>query len=67
MIGAAGWEADVVESHRRFGHYPDLYRKKEYEILALRDEFTPAEKGPGWMRKPKKGVLLGKPLFVAGD
>lgn len=60
-----GWEADVVATHQRFGYYPDSYRKKDYEVLALTDEFTPADKAPDWMSEPRKGVLLGKPLFVA--
>jgi hypothetical protein len=67
LSGAVGWEADVIETHRRFGYCAHLFRKKDYEVLALKDEFTPREKAPEWMPEPKKGVLLGKPLFVAGD
>ncbi len=60
----ARWEVDVVRAHEHFGHYPDRFRKKDYEILALVDEFTPASELNESVRTAK-AVLLGKPLFVA--
>jgi hypothetical protein len=62
-----GWEADVVLTHTRLGYYPDLYRKREYEILAYKDEFTPAKRARQVKAGTQKGVLLGKPLFVAEE
>ena len=58
------WEQDVVATHQRFTYYPELFRKKSYEILAYKDEFTRAEELAGLV-PDAKNVLLGKPLFVA--
>lgn len=61
------WEKDLVDTYRRLGYYEDgPFRKKDYEILAYIDDLSPAEKVAPSIAHGK-GVLLGKPLFVAYD
>ena len=58
------WELAVAQTYHQFSDDPHHWRLKDYEVLALKDEFTPAEALAGFMH-PAKDVLLGKPLFVA--
>jgi hypothetical protein len=58
------WQQAVTDTHQRFVDYPEQFRKKNYEILAYKDEFSRAEDLAD-LRPAPKNVLLGKPLFVA--
>jgi hypothetical protein len=58
------WQQAVIDTHQRFVYYPEQFRKKNYEILAYKDEFSRADELAD-LRPAPKNVLLGKPLFVA--
>ena len=55
------WAENVVRTHETFGNYPDAFPRADVELLAWREEFATASSLGG----TSKGVLLGRPVFVA--